>query len=275
MRALARGGTMRIGFRSTVSETGPIMPSTAIRRLTYRNESGVLEVEFTSGTVYEYFDVPEQVYRDFASSSSRGRYFAYQFRDKFPYRRKTLEEPAASHLTAAGILLFRKRSAGVEVFLVHPGGPFWRAKDDGAWSIPKGLYDRGEDPLAAAQREFSEETGFTAHGPFLRLGPFKVQAGKSVTIWAAEGDCDPADLVSNTFPLEWPPKSGKFQDTPEVDRGGWFGADEALKKVVVGQRQIITAFYDRVIPRRGAPAHLPLAARGAQKPAKERTSKRS
>jgi len=165
-----------------------------------------------------------------------------------------------SHLTAAGVLLFRKRPPGVEVFLVHPGGPFWRAKDDGSWSVPKGLYEIGEDSLAAAQREFTEETGFVAHGPFMRLGLFKVRPGKSLTVWAAEGDCDPTQLVSNTFALEWPPKSGRFHDTPEVDRGAWFGYDAALAKVVVGQRQVIAAFYDRIFPRPRAPAGVGIAA---------------
>lgn len=180
-----------------------------------------------------------------------------------------------THLTAAGVLLFRTRPSGVEVFLVHPGGPFWRAKDDGSWSVPKGLYEAGEDPLAAAQREFTEETGFVAHGPFIRLGPFKVRAGKSLTVWAAEGDCDPADLVSNTFPLEWPPKSGRFQDTPEVDRGAWFGKGAALAKVVVGQRQVITAFYDHVLPRPRAPAGVAIAARGRSGAGRARVPKGS
>ena len=141
---------------------------------------------------------------------------------------------------------------GAEVFLVHPGGPFWRNKDDGAWSIPKGLYERNEDPLAAAQREFTEETGCTAEPPFIPLGAFKVSGDKTVSVWAAEGDWAPENLVSNTFPLEWPPKSGRFQDVPEVDRGAWFAAPEALLKITPGQRAIIKAFFETVVPQKAA-----------------------
>lgn len=155
---------------------------------------------------------------------------------------------------AAGLLLYRKRSARIEVFLVHPGGPFWRNKDEGAWSIPKGLCEADEDPLAAAQREFTEETGCTAQEPFMPLGAFKVRAGKTVTAWAAEGDWAPENLVSNTFSLEWPPKSGRFQDVPEVDRGGWFTEEEALVKITPGQRVIITTFFEKVARQTAKPA---------------------
>lgn len=160
-----------------------------------------------------------------------------------------------SHVTSAALLLYRRRSTGTEVFLVHPGGPFWRNKDDGAWSIPKGIYETGEDPLAAARREFTEETGFTAEGPFHPLGSFKMRPGKTVIAWAAEGDCAAEDLMSNTFPLEWPPKSGRFVDTPEVDRGAWFGEAQALVKIARGQKDIVAAFYARFANTRagGAP----------------------
>lgn len=162
-----------------------------------------------------------------------------------------------SHADAAGLLLFRTADGGTEVFLVHPGGPYWRHKDVGAWSVPKGIYDRGEEPLAAARREFTEETGFTVDGPFIPLGAFKIRPGKTVTAFAAEGDCIAADLISNTFQLEWPPKSGRFQDFPEVDRGGWFDEKEALVKIAPGQRQIIETFYEQVVRRRPAPAASP------------------
>ena len=142
---------------------------------------------------------------------------------------------------SAGILLFRKRPAGVEVMLVHPGGPFWAKKDIGAWSIPKGLADEGEDPLAAAKREFFEETGATVSGEFIDLGAHKQPGGKTVVAWGCEGDFDPASLKSNMFTMEWPPGSGKTGEFPEVDKAGWHSLDEALKKVTKGQRPIIAA----------------------------------
>lgn len=150
------------------------------------------------------------------------------------------------HVHAAGLVLFRRTANCAEIFLVHPGGPFWRNRDAGAWSIPKGLYEADEDALAAARREFTEETGFIADGPFIPLGTFTVRRGKTVTAWAAAGDCQPEARVSNTFPLEWPPKSGRFQDTPEVDRGAWFAEEDALRKIVPGQRAIVAAFYSTV-----------------------------
>jgi len=137
---------------------------------------------------------------------------------------------------SAGVLLYRRTGAGaLEVFLVHPGGPFWARRDDGAWSIPKGEPAPGEDPLAAAVREFREETGFAVTGPFAALPPVRQKGGKVVTAFAAEGDCDPAALVSGTFPLEWPPRSGRVTQVPEVDRGAWFGLDEARVKLLPGQ----------------------------------------
>jgi len=136
---------------------------------------------------------------------------------------------------SAGILLFRKRDSVLQVFLVHPGGPFWAKKDAGAWSIPKGEYAETEDPLTAAKREFTEETGFQLHGTFHPLGQLKQPAGKLITAWAVEGDCSPADLRSNTFFLEWPPKSGRQQQFPEVDRAAWFSLDEARSRLLKGQ----------------------------------------
>jgi predicted NUDIX family NTP pyrophosphohydrolase len=148
---------------------------------------------------------------------------------------------------SAGILLFRKRGPTLEVFLVHPGGPFWRNKDTGAWSISKGEYQIGDDPLDAAKREFQEETGFTAKGAFVSLGEIKQPGGKIVTAWAIEGDCSPALLRSNTFSMEWPPKSGRQQDFPEVDRGEWFALDDAKRAILKGQR----GFIDRLVERTG------------------------
>jgi predicted NUDIX family NTP pyrophosphohydrolase len=142
---------------------------------------------------------------------------------------------------SAGILLFRRRSGGVELMLVHPGGPFWAKKDAGAWSIPKGLADEGEDLLAAAKREFLEETGMLVEGEFFDLGAHKQPGGKTVVAWAHEGDFDPALLKSNTFSLEWPPHSGKTAEFPEVDRAAWYSIDEAFMKINKGQKPIIAA----------------------------------
>jgi predicted NUDIX family NTP pyrophosphohydrolase len=148
--------------------------------------------------------------------------------------------------TSAGVLLFRHRPAGVEVLLAHPGGPFWTKKDDGAWSIPKGLADEGEDLLAAAKREFLEETGATIGGAFMDLGAHKQPGGKTIAAWGCEGDFDPARLKSNMFTIEWPPRSGKTTEFPEVDKAGWFSVDEALKKATKGQRPIIAALAERL-----------------------------
>ena len=142
---------------------------------------------------------------------------------------------------SAGILLFRRRAAGLEVMLVHPGGPFWAKKDDGAWSIPKGLADEGEDLLAAAKREFFEETGKQVAGAFLDLGAHKQPSAKTIAAWACEGDFDPAALKSNTFSLEWPPRSGRMAEFPEVDRAVWCSIDDALVKINKGQKPIIAA----------------------------------
>jgi len=148
--------------------------------------------------------------------------------------------------TSAGILLFRQRSSGVEVMLVHPGGPFWAKKDEGAWSLPKGLADEGEDLIAAARREFFEETGATVSGEFIDLGAHKQPGGKTVVAFGCEGDFDPASLSSNLFSMEWPPRSGKSAEFPEVDKAGWFELNEAMKKVTKGQRPIIAALAERL-----------------------------
>ena len=128
---------------------------------------------------------------------------------------------------SAGLLMYRREQDEIEVFLVHPGGPYWANKDQGAWTIPKGEYDNEEEPFAAAQREFFEETGFTADGEFLSLGEVRQKSGKLVTAWAFLGDCDPTQLKSNTCEIEWPPKSGKRLQIPEIDRGRWFTMDVA------------------------------------------------
>lgn len=135
---------------------------------------------------------------------------------------------------SAGLLLYRLKDSQIEVLLVHPGGPFWAKKDLGAWSIPKGLTSPGEDPLEAARREFGEETGFAASGRFVRLAPVKVHT-KIIEAWAVEGDCDAESIRSNSFMTEWPPKSGRQQAFPEVDRAAWFGIEEARVKINRGQ----------------------------------------
>jgi predicted NUDIX family NTP pyrophosphohydrolase len=142
---------------------------------------------------------------------------------------------------SAGILLFRRRPPTVEVMLVHPGGPFWAKKDLRAWSIPKGLVDEKEDLLAAAKREFLEETGMGVDGEFLDLGAHKQASGKTIVAWACEGDFDPAFLKSNTFEIEWPPRSGRMAEFPEVDRAAWYSLPEALEKINKGQAPIIAA----------------------------------
>ena len=138
---------------------------------------------------------------------------------------------------SAGILLHRLRDGALEVFLVHPGGPFWRGKDAGAWSIPKGeLEAEGADALATARREFEEETGSPVDGELVALKPLKQKSGKLVHAWALRGDIDAASVRSNTFSMEWPPHSGKQQEFPEVDRGAWFTIATAREKILPGQR---------------------------------------
>ena len=136
---------------------------------------------------------------------------------------------------SAGILLYRKKAGALEVFLVHPGGPFWKKKDAGAWSVPKGEINEGEDMLAAAVREFKEETGQELSGHFVPLKPVVQKAGKKVYAWAIAGDIDMTGLQSNTFLLEWPPKSGRQQEWPEVDKWGWFTLAEAREKMNASQ----------------------------------------
>jgi predicted NUDIX family NTP pyrophosphohydrolase len=144
---------------------------------------------------------------------------------------------------SAGILLFREARAGAEVLLVHPGGPFWAKRDLGAWSIPKGEYDDGEDALAAARREFEEELGAPApDGSPVDLGEVRQRGGKVVVAWALEGDLDPATVRSNTFTIEWPPRSGTMKEFPEIDRAEWFALDEARERILPAQ----APFLDRL-----------------------------
>jgi len=141
--------------------------------------------------------------------------------------------------TSAGLLLYRRRGDQVEVLLVHPGGPFFVKKDEGAWSLPKGEVDPAEDELATAQREFEEELGFPAQGEFLALGRVKLKSGKIVRAWAFEGDCDPSTVKSNTFTLEWPPHSGRRQQFPEVDRAAFFSLEVARRKINPRQVELL------------------------------------
>jgi predicted NUDIX family NTP pyrophosphohydrolase len=154
--------------------------------------------------------------------------------------------PALVPKQSAGILMYRFRNGELQVLLVHPGGPYWARKDAGAWSIPKGEYAEGEDPLSAAQREFVEETGFTIGPPFLPLAPVRQAGGKEVVAWAVEGECDPATLRSNTFSMEWPPRSGRSAEFPEVDRAEWLSIAEAQNKILSGQRPLLMQLTDRL-----------------------------
>jgi predicted NUDIX family NTP pyrophosphohydrolase len=147
---------------------------------------------------------------------------------------------------SAGLLMYRLREAQVEVFLVHPGGPFWAKKDLGAWSIPKGEYGADEEPLDAARREFAEETGFDPRGEFIALGTIRQAGGKLVSSWAVEGDCDPAEIRSNLCTIEWPPRSGRKIEIPEVDRAGWFSLDEARERILKSQAPVIDLLVARL-----------------------------
>jgi predicted NUDIX family NTP pyrophosphohydrolase len=150
---------------------------------------------------------------------------------------------------SAGLVVYRCRHGALEVLLVHPGGPFWANKDLGAWSIPKGEFDPAvEDPLSVAKREFEEETGYTASGEFVPLGEIRQPSGKVIHAWTVEGDFDASGVCSNTFSMEWPPRSGKFQEFPEVDRAEWFPIDEAKRRILRGQ----TGFLDQLGIRLGA-----------------------
>lgn len=142
--------------------------------------------------------------------------------------------------TSAGLMMYRQPAGGAaEVLLAHPGGPFWRGRDEGAWTIPKGEYGPPEDALAAARREFEEETGFAVTPPFLPLGEVVQKSGKRISAWAFAGDCDPARLRCNSFEIEWPPRSGRRQSYPEIDRVAWFGLEEARRRIIPAQRALI------------------------------------
>jgi predicted NUDIX family NTP pyrophosphohydrolase len=151
---------------------------------------------------------------------------------------------------SAGILMFKGRGLELRLLLVHPGGPFWAKKDDGAWSIPKGEYDEGEDPLAVARREFEEELGRAAPaGGIIELGELVQPSRKRITVFALEGDFDPTALKSNSFELEWPPRSGTMRSFPEVDRAAWFTPDEAKAKILPGQRPFVDRLLERLATR--------------------------
>jgi predicted NUDIX family NTP pyrophosphohydrolase len=149
---------------------------------------------------------------------------------------------------SAGLLMYRKLKDEMEVFLVHPGGPLWEKKDQGAWTVPKGEYEENEESLAAAQREFFEETGFIASGDFIELGSVRQKSGKVVIAWAFEGDCDPTQLVSNTCEIEWPPQSKKRLEIPEIDRGRWFTLSTARQFIRLEQVPLLDILENRVAP---------------------------
>ena len=150
---------------------------------------------------------------------------------------------------SAGLLLFRESAAGLEVLLVHPGGPFWAKKDDGAWSIPKGEFGDDEEALTAAKREFEEEMGAPPAGEFIPLEPVRQPGGKLVFAWALQADFDTSRLKSNMFSMEWPPKSGRQQEFPEIERAGWFPLELARVKILKGQAGLLDQLVDQ---RRGA-----------------------
>ena len=154
-----------------------------------------------------------------------------------------------ARVLSAGVLLYRRRGGTVEFLLVHPGGPFWQRKDDGAWSIPKGEFSEGELPEAAARREFAEETGQSLDMVLEPLTPVRQRSGKLIHAFAAEGDFDPAGLRSNTFTLEWPPRSGAQREFPEVDRAAWFDLAAAMRKLVEGQRPVLEELARRLVDR--------------------------
>lgn len=146
---------------------------------------------------------------------------------------------------SAGILLYRRRDGKLELLLAHPGGPYWRNRDEGAWTLPKGEIRQGEGPLEAARREFAEELGVEAGGAALPLGEVRQRGGKRVSAWAVAGDLDPEGIRSNTFTLEWPPRSGRCREFPEIDRVAWFSPLRAREKIKPAQR----AFVDRLVGR--------------------------
>ena len=147
---------------------------------------------------------------------------------------------------SAGLLMYRRRGDGLEVLLVHPGGPYWKKRDDGGWSIPKGEFDGGEDAEAAARREFAEELGMVPAGELIELGSIRQKSGKIVHAWAIAGDFECAAIRSNMFTMEWPPKSGRMQEFPEVDRAEWFPVDAARAKLHAGQDELIDRLLERI-----------------------------
>ncbi len=154
---------------------------------------------------------------------------------------------------SAGLLMYRKRDRDVEVLLIHPGGPFWASKDEGAWCIPKGEFTDDEEPLAAAQREFQEETGFSVDGDFQPLAPIRQAGGKMVYAWAVMGDCDAEAIRSNTFTMEWPPHSGQWRTYPEADRAAWFSLPRAREKILKSQQSLLDELEQLL--RRQPPSH--------------------
>lgn len=159
-----------------------------------------------------------------------------------PHKPKPLSEKVS-----AGLLLYRLSNSVLQVLLVHPGGPFWQNKENGAWSIPKGGINAGEDPLEAAKREFKEETGFDCQGTFIRLKPIKQKSGKTVHAWAFQGDCDPARVRSINFEMEWPPYSGQMKSFPEVDRAAFFNLAEAKRKIIPAQASFISELVEKLM----------------------------
>ena len=162
-------------------------------------------------------------------------------------------------IRSAGILLHRLRNDQTEIFLIHPGGPYWSQKDLGAWSIPKGIVTPDENPLAAARREFEEETGHAPLGLATAFGTFRQPSGKQLMVWAIEGDIDPEKLISNNFAIIWPPKSGILHQFPEADRGDWFSLERALTHITKGQRPIVEMFFSHLRKHQdlaGVTAHL-------------------
>jgi predicted NUDIX family NTP pyrophosphohydrolase len=157
-----------------------------------------------------------------------------------------VEEALAMSKRSAGVVLYRYRGGGLELLLVHPGGPFWAKKNLGAWSIPKGEIDAGEDEEEAARREFEEEIGFLPEGKLTPIGVFKQPSGKLVSAFSCEGDADLARFRSNSCEVEWPPKSGRRLNIPEADRAEWFAPEEALRRIVSGQRPIVEALAERL-----------------------------
>ena len=148
---------------------------------------------------------------------------------------------------SAGILLYRRKNDRVELFLVHPGGPFWQKKDIGSWTIPKGEFTDSEEPLEAAKREFEEETGVALSGNFIELTPVKQKAGKRIYAWALEGDVDASGFVSNSFRIEWPPKSGHYKEFPEVDKAEWFSEEEAKEKINPAQARLVDELLKNLV----------------------------